>query len=91
MKCICPIPNTLNERLKEEKETGIGYLVVAVELKNGTYFDQVTVSEGCIIEVRGFEQIPFAPEDIESIRINHKHWNFRDGSDMREKTRAAHQ
>ena len=30
------------ERLKREKETGIGYQVVAVKLKDGRCFDQVS-------------------------------------------------
>jgi len=29
----------------------MGYQVIAVELKDGRYFDQVVASEGCIIEV----------------------------------------
>jgi len=46
-------------------------------------------SEDCIIEVRGYGEIPFAPEEIESVIVNHKRWNFREVSDMRVKSRAA--
>ena len=75
--------------MKRSGETGIGYQVVSVELKDGTCFDQVVASEGCIIEVRGYEGIPFGPEEIESVIVNHKRWNFREASDMRIKCRAA--
>jgi hypothetical protein len=52
-------------------------------------FDQVVASEGCIIEVRGYEEIPFAPEEMESVIVNHKHWTFREASDIRVESRAA--
>ena len=56
---------------------------------NGRCFDQVVASEGCIIEVRGYPEMPFEAEEIESVIVNHKHWNFREASDIRAKRRAA--
>ena len=75
--------------LKRAAETGIGYQVVSVVLKDGRSFDQVATSEGCIIEVRGYKEIPFAPDDMALLSVNHKGWNFRDVSDARIKSRAA--
>ena len=89
MKCLFPIPEACLDELKRSSETGIGYQVVSVELKDGRCFDQVVVSECCIIEVRGFSAIPFAPHDVASVTINHKRWNFREASDARSKCRAA--
>ena len=89
MKCLVPVPSGCVDHLKRAKETGIGYQVVSVELKDGRVFDQVVVSEGCIIEVRGYAEIPFGPDDVASVSVNHKRWNFRDGSDARGKSRAA--
>jgi len=89
MKCLYPIPESCLDDLKRTGETGIGYQVISVELKDGTCFDQVVASEGCIIEVRGYEQIPFAPEEVASVLVNHKRWNFRNESDARIKCRAA--
>ena len=89
MKCLYPIPQACLDDLKRYGETGIGYQVISVELKDGRRFDQVLASEGCIIEVRGYEEIPFLPEEIGSVIVNHKRWNFRDGSDIRIKCRAA--
>lgn len=89
MKCLFPIPEKCLEHLKQGGETGIGYQIVSVELKDGRCFDQVVASEGCIIEVRGCKEIPFAPDDVAVVSVNHKRWNFRDGSDARLKCRAA--
>jgi hypothetical protein len=89
MKCLYPIPKACLDHLKRSGETGIGYQIVSVELKDGRCFHQVVASEGCIIEVRGYGEIPFAAEEIESVIVNHNRWNFRDGSDVRVKCRAA--
>ena len=75
--------------MKSAKETGIGYQVAAVELKDGRWFDQVEVSEGCIIEVRGQKEIPFATDQVSSVTINHRRWNFRDWSDRRVRVKSA--
>ena len=89
MNCLHPIPKQCQALLKQAAETGIGYQIVSVELKDGRYFDQVVVSEGCIIEVRGHREIPFSVDEVASIIVNHNRWNFRDGSDSRRKVRAA--
>lgn len=89
MKCLHRIPTECLAHLKDSAETGIGYQIVSLALKDGRHFDQVVVSEGCIIQVRGHRGIPFSVEDIASISVNHNPWNFRDGSDSRAKARAA--
>jgi hypothetical protein len=89
MRSSVPIPSESAERLKREKETGMGYQIVAVKLKDGRCFDQVIASEGCLIQVRGYEVIPFGPEEVTSVSINHKRWNFRDVSHDRSKNLAA--
>ena len=89
MKRLVPIPCGCAEHLKNAEETGIGYQMVSVRLKDERIFEQVVISEGCVIEVRGYKEIPFAPEDVASVSVNHKHWNFRDQSDTRVKSRAA--
>jgi len=35
-----------------------------LELKDGRLFDQVVASEGRIIDVRGYKEIPFVPDDV---------------------------
>lgn len=82
MKRLVPIPNELVDNTKQSEETGIGCQVISVELRDGRRFDQVLASEGCIIEVRGYKEIPFGPNDMTSVRVNHKRWNFRGRSDV---------
>jgi hypothetical protein len=89
MKRLVPIPSQLAEQVRNDQETGIGYRVVSVQLKDGSTFDQVAVSEGHIVEVRGYSEIPFAAEDVAAVRVNHKWWNFRGWSDARLKVKAA--
>jgi hypothetical protein len=60
-----------------------------VRLKDERVFEQVVVSENCIIEVRGYKEIPFAAEDVVSVSVTHQHWNFRDQSDSHTKSKAA--
>jgi hypothetical protein len=78
MKRLVPIPNEHAIILKRHKETGIGYHVVSVTLKNGKHFDQVVTSEGCVIQVRGHRDVPFSPEEVAAVDVNHKRWNFRE-------------
>src|SRR5258708_32747820 len=75
MKRLVPIPCECAEHLKGAEETGIGYQVVSVQLKDERVFEQVVISEGCIIEVRGYKEIPFTPDEVVSVNLTHRHWN----------------
>ena len=55
----------------------MGYQVVSVTLKDGKHFDQVVASEGFIIQVRGHKDVPFSGNDVATVDVNHKRWNFR--------------
>lgn len=77
MKRLVPIPPEWATNRKRQKETGMGYHVVSVTLKSGKHFDQVVASEGCVIHVRGHKDVPFTPDDVASVDVNHKRWNFR--------------
>jgi hypothetical protein len=90
MKCVVSLPPESLKGLKSQKQTGPGYQVVEVRLKDGRWFDQVVASEGCIIAVRGHHELPFQTEDVSSVSVNHKHWNFKKWSDARRpKAKAA--
>jgi hypothetical protein len=78
MKRLIPIPREHADLLRHHGETGMGYQVVSVTLKNGKHFDQVVASEGCVIQVRGHKDVPFSPDDVASVSVNHKRWNFRE-------------
>jgi hypothetical protein len=88
MKRLFPIPNRCVDYLKRANETGMGYNVVSLQLLDGRSFEQAVVSEGHIIEVRGHSEIPFRPEDVASVSVNHKQWNFRSGTAVAVKRRA---
>jgi hypothetical protein len=77
MKRLVPIPREHADGLRRHGETGPGYQVVSVTLKNGKCFDQVVASEGCVIHVRGHKDVPFAPDEVASVNVNHRRWNFR--------------
>jgi hypothetical protein len=90
MRRLVPLPPETVGSLKVEKETGPGYQVVAVELKDGRHFDQVIASEGCIIAVRGHLEVPFQFDEVAAVSVNHRRWNFRTLSDKSKlKSRAA--
>ena len=72
-----PIPLESAERLRKDKKKEWGYQFVSVTLKDGRYFDPAVASEGYIIEVKGYMDVPFSADDVESVEVTHKHWNFR--------------
>ena len=62
--------------LASKPETGMGYQVVTVVLKDGKRFDQVVVVQGQVSGIRGCKDIPFGEEDIGEIILTHDKWNF---------------
>lgn len=89
MSRVIAIPAESVHQLKTNKETGFGYHIVSVHLKDGRHFDQVIVSECCIIAVKGYDTVPFSESDVQWISVNHNKWNFREGSDVRRWLRRA--
>jgi hypothetical protein len=78
MSSAIPIPGKWIDYLNKQGETGPGYQVLAVRLKDGKCFDQVVVSEGCVIQVRGYIEVPFTCDEVISVEVNHRRWNFRE-------------
>ena len=77
MKRLVPIPPESAERLKKEKQTRLGDQFVSVKLRDGRYFEQAVASEGCILQVKGQKEIPFTEDEVESVELSDKPWNFR--------------
>jgi len=70
IKRLIPIPRRCVDYLKRASETGVGYQAVSIELKDVRFFDQVLASEGCLIEVRGYNEILFgSPADCPLTRV----------------------
>ena len=72
------IPSEWLDYLAQESETGMGYQVVEVKLKDGRFFPQVVAGGGRFTQVRGFRDIPFVEGDVASVKVNHRRWNFRE-------------
>lgn len=67
-------------RLVSQPETGMGYQVASVMLKDGSRYEQVLIESGFITRIKDHDQIPFREEDIADIVVTHDKWNFsKDG------------
>ena len=75
MKKLVPIPPESLKRLKKDDLKDFGHQFV--KLKDGRVFAQAVASEGCLIQVKGFREIPFVETDIESAEADGEPWNFR--------------
>ncbi len=62
--------------LVTHKETGMGYHIVSVILRDGRRYDRVVVDSGYITQVKGYDNIPFSEEDVVDIIITHDKWDF---------------
>jgi hypothetical protein len=62
MKHLVAIPNEFDvDLLKRATETGMGYQVISVELRDGRTFDQVVTSEGGVF----FPGFPKSPKRLQ--------------------------
>ena len=57
--------------LGSQPETGMGYQVVSVRLKDGRQFDDVRVVGGVVTKVGGAAEIPFRDDEIQLIECTH--------------------
>jgi hypothetical protein len=60
------------EFFRSQPETGMGYHVVSVILRDGRYFEQAIVTGGGLTQIRGLDAIPFAEADIDDFVVTHK-------------------
>jgi hypothetical protein len=65
------LSNKWAKALASQRETGMGYQVVTIRLKDGRQFDGVTVVGGIITRIAGAGIIPFAEDDIADIVVTH--------------------
>lgn len=63
-------------KLVSQPESGMGYQVASVILKDGSRYDQVLIESGFITRIRGIKEIPFTEEAIADIVVTHDRWNF---------------
>lgn len=63
-------------KLTSQPETGMGYQVVSIVLKDGTRWNQALVEAGHVTRIKGLSLIPFREDQIADIIITHEKWNF---------------
>ena len=63
--------------LINQPETGMGYWVVSVTLKDGRSYDRVVINGGLVTQVYGEDKVPFDPDDIVDIKVTHDKWKFQ--------------
>lgn len=71
------LSQTWIEYLRSQPETGMGYQVVTIKIKQGETFPQVVVDSGHVARIRGLREIPFTGEDIEEITVTHDKWDWK--------------
>ena len=75
------LPKKWSKVLLRQPETGMGYQIVAVTLRDGRIVPDVVIVGGSVIgEVRGHSEIPFDPAEIEHIEVTHNKWDFQLGA-----------
>lgn len=62
--------------LVAQPETGMGYQVASITLKDGSRYDQALIEAGYITRIRGRNDIPFNEDQIAEIVVTHDKWNF---------------
>ena len=75
-----PLPEHWAPVLLNKAETGMGYYVATVKLRDGTLYRQVVIDSGFVTRVRGFESVPFDPADIVDIDVTHEKWDWKKGA-----------
>jgi len=68
---MLPLSGKWASKLAAEPETGMGYQIASILLKDGKRFDQVVIVGGNITQIRGVEGIPFSEDQIEQIIVTH--------------------
>ena len=62
--------------LVSQPETGMGYQVASIILKDGSRYDQALIEAGYVTRIRGLEDIPFSEDQIAEIIVTHDKWDF---------------
>ncbi len=63
-------------KLVSQRETGMGYQVASITLKDGTRYDQALIEGGYVTRIRGLKTIPFSEDQIADIVVTHDKWSF---------------
>ena len=64
------------EYFGNQPETGMGYWVVDVVLKDGTVLKQAVVDSGFITKIKDMIIMPFTEDDIDHFVVTHAKWQW---------------
>jgi len=64
------------DAVRKLPESGMGYTVVRITLRDGRVFPQAVIDSGCLIRVRGLLDVPFCEDDISDISATHEEWDW---------------
>jgi hypothetical protein len=70
------LPEEFADVLAAQPETGMGYWVASVRLRDGRRFDRVVINGGLVTQVHGFSDVPFQPSQVVELWVTHDKWNF---------------
>lgn len=70
------LPDRWGPKLIAQPETGMGYQVASIILKDGSRYDQALIESGCVTRIRGLTEIPFSENEISDIVVTHDKWDF---------------
>ena len=74
------LPKRFSAKLTGHNESGMGYHIVTVVLKDGRAYEQTVVVEGSITHIRFLKKVPFEGTDIAKVTVSHDRWDFSDGT-----------
>lgn len=63
-------------KLVAQGESGMGYQIASILLKDGRQFDRVVIVGRNITQIKDVEGIPFTEKEIEKIIVTHDKWDF---------------
>ena len=70
------LSNKWGPLLTSQAETGMGYQIASIVLKDGRKYDQAVIAGGIVTKIRNIEDIPFREDGIDRIIVTHTKWNF---------------
>nr|BAJ07073.1 hypothetical protein [uncultured bacterium] len=76
MKNYHLLPTKWIDYLSSKPETGMGYHVATIKLKDGRIFDRVVINGGYVTKIWGLSEIPFETDEIVDVKVTHNKWNF---------------
>ena len=62
---------------RSQPETGMGYWIATIHLKDGRVFPQAAIVGGTVACIRNQETISFKEEEIDRFDVTHDKWDWR--------------